>query len=235
MDIGNGTNFYACYIYSQVEDDNDKSEAYQTLYYVLVYFSEIVAPFVPFLAEELYQNMTGSGKSVHLLDYPETGDIDAKVLKDMKATREAIQEGLMMRMRKLGTEQQIKVRQPLRKFVYKGEKLPEFYEEIIKEELNVKEVENGKEFELDKTLTEELKREGFVRELIRVVQSGRKKAGLQVDDRIKIYTSFEIPKEYLEMFKAEVLAVEVAKEGNFEYDEVVKVEGEQGTISLEKA
>ena len=217
------------------EDDNDKNSAYQTLYYVLVYFAKIVAPFVPFLAEELYQNMTGEGKSVHLLDYPEAGAIDEGVIGEMKRAREAIQEGLMMRMRKSETEEQIKVRQPLRKFVYKGEKLPEFYEEIIREELNVKEVASGKEFELDKEIDEELREEGFARELIRVVQAGRKKAGLQVDDRIKLYTSFEIPEKFVQLVKNEVLAKEITEEGNFEYDEIVKVNGEQGTISLEKA
>ncbi|MBR3257317.1 isoleucine--tRNA ligase [Candidatus Saccharibacteria bacterium] len=216
------------------EDDGDKQEAYRTLYFVLVYFSEIVAPFVPFLSEELYQNMTGTGGSVHLLDYPEAGEIDEENLEMMKRTREAISEGLMIRMRKSETEEQIKVRQPLRKFVYKGEKLPEFFEEIIKEELNVKEVENGEEAFLDKTLTNELKEEGFVRELIRVVQSARKKAGLQVDDRIRIFVSFSIPEKFVEMFKAEVLAEEIVEEGNFQYDEVVKVEGKQGTVSLEK-
>ncbi len=217
------------------EDDKDKAEAYATLYYILVYFAEIVAPFVPFLAEELYQNMTGSGKSVHLLDYPKAGEVDEKVLELMKRTREAIGEGLMMRMKKSETEDQIKVRQPLKKFVYKGEKLPEFYEEIIRDEMNVKEVEHGEEYKLDKKLTKELKEEGFVRELIRVVQSARKKAGLNVDDRIKLALTFEVPKQYLETLKAEVLATEVTADGNYSYDEIVKVEGEQGTISLEKA
>ena len=216
------------------EDDGDKNEAYETLYFVLVYFAEIVAPFVPFLAEELYQNMTGSGKSVHLNDYPEAGEINEDVLEKMSRTREAISEGLMMRMKKSETEEQIKVRQPLQKFVYKGEKLPEFYEQIIKEEMNVKEVEAGEDYKLDKKLTKELKEEGFVRELIRVIQSARKKAGLNVDDRIRLMMTFEIPEKFIETVKGEVLATEITKEGNFEYDEVVKVEGEQGTISLQK-
>ena len=217
------------------EDDKDKAEAYTTLYYVLTYFAKIVAPFTPFLAEELYQNMTGAGKSVHLEDYPEAGKIDGEVLEKMKATREAITEGLMMRMRKDDKEEQIKVRQPLKRFIYKGEKLPEFFEAIIRDEMNVKEVANGKEFELDKKLTKELKEEGFVRELIRTVQAARKKAGLQVDDRIKLSVSFEIPKQFVEMLKNEVLAIQIDKTSNYEYDEIVKVEGEQGTISLEKA
>ena len=62
--------------------------------------------------------------------------------------------------------------------------MPDWAEEIIREEVNVKKVEHGEILALDKTLTEELKREGFVRELIRAVQATRKKAGLNVDDRI---------------------------------------------------
>ncbi|MBQ7802818.1 isoleucine--tRNA ligase [Candidatus Saccharibacteria bacterium] len=217
------------------EDDKDKQEAYSTLYFVLTYFAKISAPFIPFLSEELFQKMTGEGKSVHLEDYPEAGEIDEDVIEKMRMTREAITEGLMMRMRKSDEEEQIKVRQPLRKFVYKGEKLPEFYEAIIREEMNVKKVENGEEFMLDKKLDKELKEEGFTRELIRVVQAARKKAGLNVDDRIKLSATFEIPKQFEEMVKNEVLATELGKDGNFAYDEIVKVEGEQGTISLEKA
>lgn len=217
------------------EDDGDKNEAYATLYYVLVFFAKIVAPFVPFLAEELYLNMTGGEKSVHLEDYPKAGKANEEVLALMRQTREAIQEGLMLRMRKDDGEEQIKIRQPLRKFVYKGEKLPELYESIICDELNVKEVENGGEYKLDKRLTEKLRREGFVRELIRVVQGARKKAGLNVDDRIKLSTTFEVPDEFKEMVMDEVLATELNENGNYGYDEIVKVGGEQGTISLEKA
>ena len=217
------------------EDDNDKNEAYVTLWFVLTYFAKIVAPFVPFMAEELYQKMTGKEESVHLLDYPEAGEVDAGVIEKMSRAREAVAEGLMRRMKKSETEDQVKVRQPLRKFVYKGEKLAEFYEDIIRDEVNVKEVENGEEYELDKALTEELKEEGFVRELIRVVQAARKKAGLNVDDRIKLMTTYKLKKEWAEVLTTETLAVSLVNEGNYEYDEVVKVEGEQGTISLEKA
>ena len=226
------------------EDDSDKLEAYSTLYYVLVYLSKIMAPFVPFLAEELYQKMTGAGtpgseevESVHLLDWPEAGLISEEVITDMARTRDIITEGLSIRMNKSETEEQIKVRQPLAKFTYAGDKLPEFYEQIIADEVNVKAVENGKETALDKTLTPELKAEGFVRELIRQVQAARKKAGLNVDDRIKLSVDVEVPEEYREMLMNEVLATDftAGKIVNYAHDEVVKVEGENTTISLEKA
>ena len=223
------------------EDDQDKLEAYSTLYYVLIYLAKILAPFTPFLAEELYQKMTGAGvvnseipESVHLLDWPEAGVIDEAVLTKMAKTREIITAGLAERMKKTETEAQIKVRQPLAKLVYAGEKLDDFYEQIIMEEVNVKSVEHGEALVLDKTLTPELLEEGKIRELIRFVQAARKKAGLNVDDRIRLMVSMEVPEAYREMLMNEVLAEELVHEGNFAYDEIVKVQGENVAISLEK-
>lgn len=223
------------------EDDQDKLEAYSTLYYVLIYLAKILAPFTPFLAEELYQKMTGAGvvnseipESVHLLDWPEAGVIDEAVLAQMAKTREIITAGLAERMKKTESEAQIKVRQPLAKLVYAGEKLDDFYEQIIMEEVNVKSVEHGETLALDKTLTPELLEEGKIRELIRFVQAARKKAGLNVDDRIRLMVSMEVPETYREMLMNEVLAEELVQEGNFGYDEIVKVQGENVAISLEK-
>ena len=223
------------------EDDQDKLEAYSALYYVLIYLAKILAPFTPFLAEELYQKMTGAGvvnseipESVHLLDWPEAGVIDEAVLTQMAKTREIITAGLAERMKKTESEAQIKVRQPLAKLIYAGEKLDDFYEQIIMEEVNVKSVEHSEALVLDKTLTPELLEEGKIRELIRFVQSARKKAGLNVDDRIRLMVSMEVPETYREMLMNEVLAEELVNEGNFAYDEIVKVQGENVAISLEK-
>ena len=214
------------------ESGADKKEAYETLHFVLSYLALILAPFVPFLAEELWQNMMG-GESVHLQDWPEAGKIDQKVLDEMSACREVITAGLALRMDRNDEFGQIKVRQPLAKLTYAGDKLDEFYEAIIAEEVNVKEVMYGKELALDKKLTPELEEEGFVRELIRFVQSARKKAGLNVDDRIKLSVSCEVPENYVETLKNEVLAT-VLDDGNYAYDEVVKVNGKNVTVSLEK-
>ena len=223
------------------EDDQDKLEAYSTLYYALIYLAKIMAPFTPFLAEELYQKMTGAGvvnseipESVHLLNWPEAGVIDEAVLTQMAKTREIITAGLAERMKKTESEVQIKVRQPLAKLIYAGEKLDDFYEQIIMEEVNVKSVEHGEALVLDKTLTPELLEEGKIRELIRFVQAARKKAGLNVDDRIRLMVSMEVPETYREMLMNEVLAEELVNEGNFAYDEIVKVQGENVAISLEK-
>lgn len=216
------------------EDDKDKNEAYFTLYLVLVKLAEALAPFVPFLAEELYQNMTGSGESVHLRNYPMTCDVDQEVLDEMARVREVINEGLALRMQKSDTEDQVKVRQPLAKLVYAGEELPDWGEEMIRDEVNVKVVENGDETWLDKAITEDLAKEGWTRELVRAVQSARKKAGLNVDDRIRLSVAAEVPEEWVEMLKNETLATELVGDGNFAYDEIAKVNGENVTISLEK-
>ena len=223
------------------EDDTDKNAAYSTLYFILVYLAKILAPFTPFLAEELYQKMTGEEfdssvtESVHLLNWPEAGEINQKVLEKMARTREIITEGLALRMNKSETEEQIKVRQPLAEYIYEGEPLDEYYEQIIADEVNVKSVRAGEKSYLDKHLTEELLEEGFIRELIRFVQAARKKAGLEVDDRIKLSIDTEINKDWQDVLKTEVLAVELGRDNNYQYDEVVKVNGKNITISLEKA
>ena len=168
-------------------------------------------------------------------NWPKAGVIDEGVIKKMADCRKIITDGLALRMARDDGFGQIKVRQPLAKLTYGGAKLDEFYEQIIAEEVNVKKVAHGKELELDKKLTDGLRAEGFVRELIRFVQSARKKAGLNVDDRIKLSVSVEVPKEHLEMLKNEVLATEFSQNGNYEYDEIVKIDGENVTLSLEKA
>ena len=219
------------------EDDQDKAEAYWTLWKVLSNLARILAPFTPFLAEELWQKMVGGddpAMSVHLQSFPMGVDVDEEILEQMARVREVINEGLMLRMRKSDTEEQVKVRQPLQKLVYAGTELPEWGVEIVKDEVNVKEIERGEEAWIDKEISEELAMEGFVRELVRAVQSARKKAGLQVDDRIKLSVSCEVPEEWLGVLKNEVLAEGVARDENYEYDEIAKVSGQNVTISLEK-
>ena len=220
--------------FSKNDNLEDKNQAFATLHYTLIYTTKILAPFVPFLSEELYQKMTGKNESVHLLDWPEAGMIDTEIIERMTRTRAIITDSLALRMQKSDTENQIKVRQPLASLTYAGEQLDEFYEKIIAEEVNVKNVSHGDELFLDKTLTDELKREGYARDLIRAVQSARKAAGLDMDDRIKLSLSIDLPTGYEELVKVEVLADEIAKNENYAYDTIAKVNGDNVTISLEK-
>ncbi len=220
--------------FSKNDNDNDKQSAFATLYYVLVYLAKILAPFTPFLAEELYQKMTGSTDSVHLLDWPAAGTIDTEVLDNMQRTRQIITDALALRMQKSDAEEQIKIRQPLAKLTYDGDKLDDFYEQIIADEVNVKTVKNGKEFTLDKTITPELREEGRARELIRAIQAARKHAGLRQDDEIKLSLSTILPKGFEDLIKSETNATNITKDSNYAHDEIAKISGENITISLEK-
>lgn len=215
------------------EDDADKQMAYRTLHYALVHLSLVLAPFVPFMAEELYQKLTG-GESVHLQDWPEVGDVNEVLIKDMATARQVINEGLARR-----AQAGIKVRQPLT--IVTVIELPDMYKEIIADELNVKNVVWGKELELDITITPELKREGLVREVIRQVQSARKAADLQVDDRISLILSTddaglnEAITGYADVIKQETLAVQLEKEGSGLFESVSKLDNVKLTIKLQKS
>lgn len=171
------------------DSDADKQDAYKTLHYILVQLSIVIAPFTPFLAEELYQKLTG-GESVHLLDWPITGHIDELVIEAMSFVQKVVNDGLSQR-----AKASIKVRQPLPKIVVSGS--PEVlnerrldFEWMILDELNVKSVEwianSDYSAELDLTISPALKREGLMRDIIRFVQNARKEAGLNVDDHINL-------------------------------------------------
>ena len=222
--------------FSKNTDKEDKFAAFSTLYSMLEMLATLMAPFTPFLSEELYQKITGKNESVHLLDWPGQLKPSATdtVLEDMARTRQIITDALALRMQKSDTENQIKVRQPLSKLTYPGDKLDDFYEQIIMDEVNVKKVENGKELTLDKTLTDELKREGFARDLIRAIQSARKNAKLSMDDHIKLSLSIDLPEGFENLVKTETLTDDFTKNANYSHDEIAKVADENITISLEK-
>jgi isoleucyl-tRNA synthetase len=146
------------------ENDGDKNAAYQTLHTVLVTLAKLMAPFTPFVAEEIYRNLMGfachpelvSGserggdssempkqvrhdnvaESVHLADFPTVDEslIDEKLNADMGMTRNLITEGLQLR-----AQEKIKVRQPLSR-AYLLVDLGEEFRKIMEDELNVKEV-----------------------------------------------------------------------------------------------
>ena len=234
------------------EDDGDKNDAYRTLHYVLVRLSYMLAPFTPFLAEELYHNLTGDNESIHLKDWLPAGEIDNSMLRDMNALRTAVNDGLSKR-----ASEGIKVRQPLASVKLINTisqdtpaEVAQFLIDIAKDELNVKSVEivTDSEFEsaqpsvvYDLTITPELKREGLMREIVRHVQSARKQAGLQIDDRIILSISSDDSEisqavgAFADVIKSETLAVELnsAADESEKYD--AKIEGKLVEISLKKA
>ena len=220
--------------FSKNDDVEDKKEAFWTLYTVLVKTAQVLAPFTPFLSEELYQKMTGKNESVHLLNYPRNTQTVPEILDNMARTRQIITDALALRMQKSETENQIKIRQPLARLTYGGEKLDDFYEQIIADEVNVKKVKHADKLTLDKTLTSELLEEGRAREIIRAVQSARKHAGLRQDDQIKLSLTCDLPKAYEALIKSETGATDITKNQNYSHDEIAKISGENVTISLEK-
>ena len=235
------------------EDDGDKTQAYQTLHYVLSYLALLLAPFVPFLAEELWDKMVGGG-SVHLKDWPAAGEINEKILAEMAEVRGYVNEALALR-----AKNGVKIRQPLKEVIipHVASDL-KWFVEILQEELNVKGVsyvvlekdENGEilshkpaeKVDFNFEITPELRTEGLMREIIRHIQASRKKAGLNVDDRIELNFSSENEdlscafKKFVQEISKEVLAEKVEfLNDELEFSQTVKIEGEEAKISLKKA
>ena len=129
------------------ELNDEKIGAYTTLYRVLTTMSKVVAPFVPFIADEIYQNLVvgldkTAPESVHLCYWPEYNkeEVYTKLENEMDLAYKMVELGRSAR-----NNANIKNRQPLSKMLISVKTLPEYYGNIIKEELNVKEVELGAE------------------------------------------------------------------------------------------
>ncbi|NLD17749.1 MAG: isoleucine--tRNA ligase [Tissierellia bacterium] len=301
------------------EYDDDKKSVYNTTYEVLLGVVKMIAPITPFIAEELYHNLTGK-VSVHVDYYPEHDPslLDEKLEEKMELVRSIVSLGRVSR-----ENAQIKVRQPLSNVVIDGsyKDIIGDLTELIKEELNVKNVEfaqditeymnyslkpnfkiagsilgskiksfgkflnevnpkdfvdelqsgkkisieiNGEETEiledyvminiqgkegfdvssennifiiLDTHISEELRNEGYVREVISKVQQLRKQEDLEVLDNIKVYIETDkvianALKEDLDHFKSEVLALEVDFEGK--ELEIYDINGIDTGIKIEK-
>ena len=306
----------------------DKTAAYMTLYTVLVTMAKLTAPFTPFMAESIYQNLVrkvdaDAPESVHLCDFPVCDEkaIDKALEDDMEVVLKAVNLGRAAR-----NSANLKIRQPLAAMYVKSESaLPEEMVALIEDELNVKDVrfvtdarhfttyqikpqmrtlgprygkllgkigkhlaeadgnavvdmlDAGKnyEFELDGTtvslaredmliapmqkpgyvaqsegdftvvldsnITDELRREGYLREVISKVQTMRKEAGFEVTDRIAVYAAGsalieDVIRTGEQTLKEGVLAVEVTvgsvKDGAYakEWD----LNGEKATLAVEK-
>lgn len=179
--------------------DTEAEIVTKNLLIVLINLSKIIAPFTPFMAEEMYlfvkgfANIKNIQESVHLENWPDLKNIqDVSVIDKMKQTRDVVEQGLALR-NKTG----VKVRQPLQSICVPKDILSIIYVDIVKDELNVKEVLEGETVDLDTNITEELRVEGVMRDIVREIQSKRKELNLVPSDKISV----RIPQENIGLEK----------------------------------
>lgn len=190
------------------ENNDEKVRALKTLKWVTLNLTKLLAPFTPFIAEYIYKELKGEKQSVHLENWPETEDrlINKELEEKMERTREICSLALQKR-----AEVGIKVRQPLQKLTINNKKLTKEFIDLIKEEVNVKEVVIGDKIELDTKINPKLKEEGIMRDFIREIQALRKKQGLVPKDKIKVYYSEDkdIIKKNKEEIKKAIIAEDI--------------------------
>ena len=220
-----------------VEENFDKDSAYLTLYEVLVSACKLLAPFVPFVTEHIYQNIVrgvseNTHESVHLCDYPvpDASLIDQELEYSMTMASKLVEAG-----RRARSDSAIKIRQPLKDVVVvcsaQKRKNVESLVEILKDELNVSEVnfeedassfvaaDDYKQVEVDEDTTlfldtyldKSLIEEGLVRDLVRRIQGMRKDIDLEYTAKIRIrYEGDEEVKEAIDRFMDYICAETLA-------------------------
>lgn len=193
------------------DDVNDKNNALATTHFVLLELAKYMAPFTPFFAEYIYLKLKSENdpESVHLCDWFTPSKVegpDEEILKNMQEVRKIVSLALEKRM-----AAGIKVRQPLRKLSISNFQFSkkEEYLNLIKDEVNIKEIifdENLEgEVKLDTEITEELQKEGNVREFIRAVQELRKQKNLAPADAAELLVETDdMGKEFLESVSEEI-------------------------------
>ena len=309
--------------YWSEELTDDKIGAYVTLYRVLTTLIKVSAPFVPFITESIYQNLVvgldeNAPESIHLCKWPEVNEtaIDKDLEKEMDLAYTIVKLGRSAR-----NGANIKNRQPLSKMLISTDSLPEYYGDIITDELNIKAVEfgadlskyvnfeikpnlpvlgraygklipgirkeiaarnqmelaqtiqnggvvvinvDGPEIELNKEnllvtmqglegyafagegsigvvldthVSEELREEGHVREIVSKIQNMRKDKGFEVADKINLYVAdnemlLEVIKKFADVIKRETLTQEIVYNGEVDYTETV-INGEKLNMTVE--
>ncbi len=213
------------------------TEALETLYLVLKSLSKLMAPFTPFIAEELWQDLKNKNdeESVHLTTWPEILDVSNKeeIYEKMIIVREICTVGNSVR-KQLG----IPVRQPLQTIIVTDSAFSKIHDEkvlldIVKDELNIKNVVfdnsvevGNKSIAFDTNITPELKDEGNFRELVRFVQDTRKKMSLNAGQTVELYIKTDsVGEEFIKRWEKNLLEEVSAKEVMFE-----NIEGESVKI-----
>lgn len=223
------------------DDEQDKQFALQTLRTVLLILSKLVAPYMPFVAEHVYLELEKTKQpgeefleSVHLELWPEVDEllINQKVLTEMETAQKIVEMGLSLRV-----EHGVKVRQVLSKFQISNSnfQVPDDLKQIIADELNVRDVvdsfeqdgfwkekeDGGLKVALNIEITEELKKEGLLREVVRTINQMRKDQKLTIDDMVTVsYTTDDnvlksVFVDFVDELKSQVLASDV-REGEGE-------------------
>lgn len=219
------------------DEPKERAEALSTTRVVLLEFSKLLAPVMPFLAEHIYQRVQGAKESVHLDSWPTFPEPNYADLAGMAEARRVVSLALEARA-KAG----IKVRQPLGKLTIKDTLLVGKKElmNIILDEVNVEEVvvETGElAIDIDTTITPELKRKGQYRELLRTVQELRKQTGLAPSDLVELLVQTnDLGRALIEEFSADLKKASLLKAITYKdvSGETVDIDGMSFTFLIER-
>ncbi|HSX40306.1 MAG TPA: class I tRNA ligase family protein, partial [Candidatus Saccharimonadales bacterium] len=203
---------------TSAENEEDKNAFYQTCYEVLTTLCKILAPITPFLAEEMYINLTGE-ESVHLTEWP----IANKALINKNIEREMVQARMVVeKAHAARKEAGIKVRQPLSSLATLTPVPLSETVSLIKDEVNVVDFENKKGdfyLSLDTNLTDELIAAGKSRDIIRQIQEERKKLGTSLAEKVNV-TLPDWPEEFENEIKKKALVQNLEKGDKFSVSRV---------------
>jgi isoleucyl-tRNA synthetase len=237
----------------KIGDADDKKMALSVLRHTLLTLSKIMAPFTPFIAEKIYLELGGKEESVHLDLWPETQKelLNTAIIQEMAVARKIVEMGLSAR-----AEKGVKVRQPLGQIIVTGvEDLTGELKIIIADELNVKELIADKILPTDNNwvakqdgrvgvalnieITDELKKEGMARELIRTINQLRKEQKLTVNDKVDLSfnTDSDEIKQAFSEFKEKIQISVVAEsiiESSAENGVEFEIEGNKVIIQITK-
>ena len=198
------------------EDEKDKKACYNTLYSVLIILSKLLAPFVPFIAEEIYTNLTGD-ESVHLTDWPKFDQelINEKLEEEIIKARQIVES-----VHALRKQSEVKVRIPIRSMTYDGPGvLSEEIIKIIKDEVNVYDLKFNNKADVysvsAKTSDDNLDLHfGLARDIVRKIQEERKKLGTKPNEKVKITIPFW-PNEHEDYIKRKALVSSITQAEKF--------------------